>query len=244
MVNNTQNMTNLPTNTGLDLTTTINSATQDLTTTRDQQLADELTMTAQSSPYREHGLSASNIDKTTLESQTLELLAERPVVNIERVVTGNVKLSKQVRTQTVNVPVTLTQEVLVVEYNAVANVGNELSLTNGSDTHLKDQTVVDRDLVTVVTLPADKTATQILVNGKPLTLTDAPTEIVISQQVANVSISTNVVEEIHLTTQTQSHEQTIPVTLRHEELVVDETKLDTAQLSTTQHTMDKPWFDR
>ena len=49
------------------------------------------------------------------DRHTLELLAERPLIDIQRVVTGNVKFSKQVRTQTVNVPVTLRHEELVVE---------------------------------------------------------------------------------------------------------------------------------
>lgn len=151
-------------------------------------------------------------DTTAVDSHTLELLAEKPEVTLERVVTGNVKLSKKVNTQTINVPVTLTQEVLIIEYdeNALPKAGSTdklVSIDNG-------------------TAPT----ASVLVNGQVVTLTDKPLEVVISQQVARVAINTLVAETVKVNTTQQQHEQTIPVTLRHEELVTETIKLDNPKI--------------
>ena len=177
------------------------------------------------------------------DRHTLELLAERPLIDIQRVVTGNVKFSKQVRTQTVNVPVTLTQEVLVIEHTGYDNPILANQLTGIS--------LTDKDLVKIVS-PTTTTNTShiIMINGEPVTLMDKPLEVVISQQVATVSISTEVAEQVNITTKAHSYEQTVPVTLRHEELVVEETKLDTPQMVNRQSMTDtapltnepNPWF--
>lgn len=89
-----------------------------------------------------------------------------------------------------------------------------------------------------------------MINGEPVTVTDKPLELVISQQVATVSISTEVAEQVNITTKARSYEQTVPVMLRHEELVVEETKLDTPQMVNRQSMTDtapltnepNPWF--
>lgn len=156
-----------------------------------------------------------------LDGNTLELLAERPQVNVERLVTGNVRLTKQVKTQTVNVPVTLTQEVLVIDY-----VTNPRTTDN------------QQDLVTVT--PTNSQPATIMVNGQAINLTDAPHEIVLSQQVANVAIETVVTEKVAISTTSTSHEEQVPVTLRHEELVTEEIKVDNPTvLATTRVEADK-----
>ena len=160
------------------------------------------------------------------DRHTLELLAERPLIDIQRVVTGNVKFSKQVRTQTVNVPVTLTQEVLVIEHTGYDNPILANQLTGIS--------LTDKDLVKIVAPKTTTNTSHIMINGEPVTLMDKPLEVVISQQVATVSISTEVAEQVNITTKAHSYEQTVPVMLRHEELVVEETKLDTPQMVSRQ----------
>lgn len=145
-----------------------------------------------------------------LDNRTLELLAEKAQVAVERIATGQVRLSKVVKTETVNIPVTLTQEVLVIEQGTMPNTPNTLS---------------NDERVQVVTNPVTTTPT-ISVNGKPVTLGDSPIELVLSQQIAKVVIETQVAEAVKLLTTTETHEQAMPVTLRHEELVVEEVKLD------------------
>lgn len=142
-----------------------------------------------------------------LNANTLELLAEVPQVAKERVVTGNVKLSKQVKTQIINVPVTLTQEILVIEHQA------------------QPQSLQQDELVKVIHDNPALVST-ITIDGKPVTLDDNPIEIVLSQQIAKVAIETQVTENVKVVTTTQTYEETIPVTLRHEELVTEEVKLD------------------
>ena len=142
-----------------------------------------------------------------LNVNTLELLAEVPQVAKERVVAGNVKLSKQVKTQTINVPVTLTQEILVIEQQA------------------QPQSLQQDELVKVIHDNPALVST-ITIDGKPVTLDDNPIEIVLSQQIAKVAIETQVTENVKVVTTTQTYEETIPVTLRHEELVTEEVKLD------------------
>lgn len=147
-------------------------------------------------------------DSERLNDNTmLELLAEVPQVAKERIVTGNIKLSKQIKTQTINVPVTLTQEILVIEHTAVPN-------------RLTDDELVQ------VNYDKSSPSSTIMVDGKAVTLSDQPIEIVLSQDVAKVTIETQVTENVKISTTSQTHEQSIPVTLRHEELVTEEIKLD------------------
>ncbi len=62
---------------------------------------------------------------------------------------------------------------------------------------------------------------------------DAPVEIVLSQQVAHVQVQTQVVEEVSLRTDQRSHTEQVDVTLRHEELVVEELKHDNPTVIST-----------
>lgn len=148
-------------------------------------------------------------------TNTLELLAERPQVQIERFVKDNIKLSKKIISQTVNVPVTLNQEVLVIEHVFAKPSASE------------------DNLVSVVTNNVN--VPQLMVNGQAITLGDTPIEIPLLQQIAKVNIETIVAEKVQLMTQNVSHETQIPVTLRHEELVTEKVEYDEPTVLATTH---------
>ena len=153
-----------------------------------------------------HDNIVKTVDLREDTTNTLELLAERPQVQIERFIKDNIKLSKKIITQTVNVPVTLNQEVLVIE-------------------HVFAQPNAPHDnLVSVVTNNVN--VPQLMVNGQAITLGDTPIEIPLLQQIAKVNIETIVAEKVQLMTQNVSHETQIPVTLRHEELVTEKVEYD------------------
>ena len=153
-----------------------------------------------------HDNIVKTVDLREDTNNTLELLAERPQVQIERFIKDNIKLSKKIISQTVNVPVTLNQEVLVVEH-----------------VFAKPNTSHD-NLVSVVTNNVN--VPQLMVNGQAITLGDTPIEIPLLQQIAKVNIETIVAEKVQLMTQNVSHETQIPVTLRHEELVTEKVEYD------------------
>lgn len=160
------------------------------------------------------GLDASRrtqVSTNNSKNQTLELLIEKPQVTLERVITGSLKVSKQVKTQTINVPITLTQEVLVIEHTVQPN-----------------QSTQD-DLVKIIE-PSSTHLPEVIINGQAVALGNQPLEIIISQQIAKVTVETQITEEVKIHTTTQTHEQQIPVTLRHEELVTEEIKLDNPTL--------------
>ena len=153
-----------------------------------------------------HDNIVKTVDLREDNNNTLELLAEHPQVQIERFVKDNIKLSKKIISQTVNVPVTLNQEVLVIEH-----------------VFAKPSTSQD-NLVSVITNNVN--VPQLMVNGQAITLGDTPIEIPLLQQTAKVNIETIVAEKVQLMTQNVSHETQIPVTLRHEELVTEKVEYD------------------
>ncbi|MBP6340684.1 MAG: DUF2382 domain-containing protein [Moraxella sp.] len=153
-----------------------------------------------------HDNIVKTVDLREDNNNTLELLAEHPQVQIERFVKDNIKLSKKIISQTVNVPVTLNQEVLVIEH-----------------VFAKPSTSQD-NLVSVITNNVN--VPQLMVNGQAITLGDTPIEIPLLQQIAKVNIETIVAEKVQLMTQNVSHETQIPVTLRHEELVTEKVEYD------------------
>lgn len=162
-----------------------------------------------------HDNIVKTVDLREDTTNTLELLAERPRVQIERFVKDNIKLSKKIISQTVNVPVTLNQEVLVIE-------------------HVFAQSNAPHDnLVSVVT--DNVNVPQLMVNGQAITLGDIPIEIPLLQQIAKVNIETIVAEKVQLMTQNVSHETQIPVTLRHEELVTEKVEYDEPTVLATTH---------
>lgn len=162
-----------------------------------------------------HDNIVKTVDLREDTTNTLELLAERPQVQIERFVKDNIKLSKKIISQTVNVPVTLNQEVLVIEH-----------------VFAKPSTSQD-NLVSVVTNNVN--VPQLMVNGQAITLGDTPIEIPLLQQIAKVNIETIVAEKVQLMTQNVSHETQIPVTLRHEELVTEKVEYDEPTVLATTH---------
>ena len=153
-----------------------------------------------------HDNIVKTVDLREDNNNTLELLAEHPQVQIERFVKDNIKLSKKIISQTVNVPVTLNQEVLVIEH-----------------VFAKPSTSQD-NLVSVITNNVN--VPQLMVNGQAITLGDTAIEIPLLQQIAKVNIETIVAEKVQLMTQNVSHETQIPVTLRHEELVTEKVEYD------------------
>ena len=162
-----------------------------------------------------HDNIVKTVDLREDTTNTLELLAERPQVQIERFIKDNIKLSKKIISQTVNVPVTLNQEVLVIE-------------------HVFSQANAPHDnLVSVVTNNVN--VPQLMVNGQAITLGDTPIEIPLLQQTAKVNIETIVAEKVQLMTQNVSHETQIPVTLRHEELVTEKVEYDEPTVLATTH---------
>lgn len=162
-----------------------------------------------------HDNIVKTVDLREDTTNTLELLAERPQVQIERFVKDNIKLSKKIISQTVNVPVTLNQEVLVIE-------------------HVFAQPSTSQDnLVSLVTNNVN--VPQLMVNGQAITLGDTPIEIPLLQQIAKVNIETIVAEKVQLMTQNVSHETQIPVTLRHEELVTEKVEYDEPTVLATTH---------
>lgn len=162
-----------------------------------------------------HDNIVKTVDLREDTTNTLELLAERPQVQIERFVKDNIKLSKKIISQTVNVPVTLNQEVLVIE-------------------HVFAQPSTSQDnLVSVVTNNVN--VPQLMVNGQAITLGDTAIEIPLLQQIAKVNIETIVAEKVQLMTQNVSHETQIPVTLRHEELVTEKVEYDEPTVLATTH---------
>ena len=162
-----------------------------------------------------HDNIVKTVDLREDTTNTLELLAERPQVQIERFVKDNIKLSKKIISQTVNVPVTLNQEVLVIE-------------------HVFAQPSPSQDnLVSVVT--DNVNVPQLMVNGQAINLGDNPIEIPLLQQIAKVNIETIVAEKVQLMTQNVSHETQIPVTLRHEELVTEKVEYDEPTVLATTH---------
>lgn len=154
----------------------------------------------------------STVTTNNFNDNTLELLAERPKVNVERMASGSVRFSKQVRSETINVPVTLTQEVLVIDYV-------ENPQLNASDlVKIADNT---------------KNASHVVINGNVVNLLEKPQEIILSQQIARVSIESIINENVTLSTKATTHVEQIPVTLRHEELVTEEVKLDNPTVIST-----------
>ena len=162
-----------------------------------------------------HDNIVKTVDLREDTTNTLELLAERPQVQIERFIKDNIKLSKKIISETVNVPVTLNQEVLVIEHV------------------FAKPNAPDDNLVSVVTNNIN--VPQLMVNGQAITLGDTPIEIPLLQQIAKVNIETIVAEKVQLMTQNVSHETQIPVTLRHEELVTEKVEYDEPTVLATTH---------
>lgn len=163
---------------------------------------------------------------------TIELLAEQPKVDIERLAVGKVQVRKEIRTKTINLPLTLQQEVLIIDQVPNAKLAQPLP-----DTTLKPQdpnNSYDWDTWVKVDKSQLQPSAKIMLNGRPHDLGTEPMEVVISQEFAHVQIQTLLAETVRLTTTEETHQEQIPVTLRHEELVTEHKKFDTPQVLATQ----------
>lgn len=129
----------------------------------------------------------------------VQLLEERPVVQIETQSLGQVSFRKELRTRTVQVPVELTSEVLVIERKPATGAG---AGTAG-------QTLVDQPVSTL---------SQIMIDGQPLTEGQV-IEITLTDQIPQIGRQVVLVEEVDIYRQARQQQQTVTVELQHEELV-------------------------
>lgn len=145
------------------------------------------------------------------EVGTLELLEERANVIKDKITQGVVTLRKQTLTRTVNVPVELTEEQLVIEV-----VGEDPMLAGD---------YLDKDVIAQF---SDTVTAPVMLNGKPLHLGEQAT-IVLSRETAVITKKTHTVQEVALHTHKDTKTHTLATELRHEELVVDEKYYDNTQ---------------
>lgn len=137
--------------------------------------------------------------------QTLELLEERAEVQKQRI-HSQVVLTKQTRTRTIEVPVSLTEEYLVIEYQP-AELG---------------ESAIDASHIPVIDAPAD-THSQIQLNGELITLSqDTPIEILLSRETALIHKTTHAIERIDLQTHTITQAHTLTTELKKEVLDIQE----------------------
>lgn len=138
---------------------------------------------------------------------TLELLEERANVLKDKVVAGKVTIKKNIRTRTVDVPITLEEEYLTVQVSQ----GDEYTQAFLAGAYDEKDVIAHFD---------DTKPNTVTINGKPL-LAGESVEIVLSRQVAIVTKKTHVVEEVALHTYTDTQMHTLATELRREELHVE-----------------------
>jgi len=154
----------------------------------------------------------ANLDATNRSLVgTIELLEERAVVDKERLDIGKVTVTKQVRTKTINVPVELVEEVMVIETEYYDADSRQFLTTTASD----------EDLIRHIE-PTLQSRPNITVNGTEMFLDQEPIEIVLSRQVAVIKKETYAVQDVAIEKSTHIHKDTFDVELKHEELDVKE----------------------
>jgi len=154
----------------------------------------------------------ANLDATNRSLVgTIELLEERAVVDKERLDIGKVTVTKQVRTKTINVPVELVEEVMVIETEYYDADSRQFLTTTASD----------EDLIRHIE-PTLQSRPSITVNGSEMFLDQEPIEIVLSRQVAVIKKETYAVQDVAIEKSTHIHKDTFDVELKHEELDVKE----------------------
>ena len=141
----------------------------------------------------------------------LELLEERPVVNKERLDVGKVTVTKHARTKTIEVPIELIEEYITIrtEYN---DAESQDLLSGNYD---------DKDILRHVEPSLDSKAV-VTINGKQVEIGDLPVEIVLSRQVATITKATYAIQEVEVSKTTHTHTDSIQVELKHEELEITE----------------------
>lgn len=176
----------------------------------------------QSESLQEQPQTTTNHSVTDLSSPTdtekkrtlvgnIELLEERAVVDKERLDVGKVTVSKQVRTKTVNIPVELVEEVLVID----------TEYYDADSRQFLNSAASEADLVRHIE-PTLSSKPSITVNGKQISLDQEPVEIVLSRQVAVIKKETYAVQDVAIEKSTHVHKDTFDVELKHEELEVKE----------------------
>lgn len=154
----------------------------------------------------------ANLDATNRSLVgTIELLEERAVVDKERLDIGKVTVTKQVRTKTINIPVELVEEVMVIETEYYDADSRQFLTTTASD----------EDLIRHIE-PTLQSRPSIRVNGTEMFLEQEPIEIVLSRQVAVIKKETYAVQDVAIEKSTHIHKDTFDVELKHEELDVKE----------------------
>lgn len=169
-----------------------------------------------------------SVDKNMVsDNQTLELLAEKPTIAIERLEVGKLQVRKEIRTKQIQLPITLKQEVLIIDHVANQQLAAALPDTklHSQDPNNSSDWYAWVKIDNQTSVPSAK----IMVNGQAHEL-QQPLEIVISQEFAHVQIQTLLAETVRLSTTTEESVQSIPVELRHEELVTNQVNYDTPQV--------------
>ena len=148
---------------------------------------------------------------TAKQGGRLELLEERPVVNKERLDVGKVTVTKHTRTKTIEVPIELVEEYIIVR--------TEFHDTQSQD--LLSGNYDDKDVLRHVEPSLDSKAV-VTINDKKVEIGDTPIEIILSRQVATITKETYAIQEIDISKTVHTHTDTIQVMLKHEELDVIE----------------------
>ena len=154
-----------------------------------------------------------NLETPILDNHVgkLELLEERAVVHKERLDVGKVIATKHIRTKTINVPIELVEEVLTVT----------TTYQDADSQRLLEGNYDDKDVVRHVEPVLDTTAS-VTVNGHRVELGEEPIEIILSRQVAIINKETHVVQEVAIEKTVHTHQDSISVELKREELDVKE----------------------
>lgn len=161
----------------------------------------------------EHSLLTTDPEKiASLQAQIvhrMELLAEKPQLTVHKVSTGQVHIKKVVRQRTVEIPVTLTEEVLVIEYRQTAFQSNTTQATTAERTgelQLND---------------VAKTRPTIILNGETIILESHQSiEIPLYTEQAVIHKNIVVTEQIDIGKTVQKQQQQYPINLQHEELEI------------------------
>lgn len=152
----------------------------------------------------------SKSKKVTVDNKQvgkLELLEERARVIKDVVTAGKVTIQKHVRTKIVNVPVQLNETYLSIQVDR-------------GDEQTQAMLAGDYDDKDVIATFADSTAALVSLNGEPLSLHE-PVELVLSRETAVVTKKTHAVQEVALTTYTDTQTHSLATQLQKEVLHID-----------------------
>lgn len=148
----------------------------------------------------------------------MELLAEKPSVNVHHVTTGQVSFKKVIRQRTIEIPVELTEEVLVIEYQQTTQRVDQ-SVQQPDTGHYSDNHVTINSGLTHTELPQPT----IVLNGETIVLQPHQSiEIPLYSEQAVIQKQTVVTERIDIGKIVKQHQQHYDIALQHEELDITE----------------------